>query len=237
MALAIACGSNQASSPSDSGAHQAGSAGNGSPSAEGGEPGTSSGGTSSGGSSEGGGSSSGEGGTLSSDACPNVPDPGMNCPADEPTSSTACVAGAICYYDSCSNGCGLHAFCPDVTGAWHLASTLCGGSCTRPVATEDPWSKPHSLDFARIDGGCGKLGELDYDPVSNKLGASDCTTVLDKVSGCEHHRTLSCVTQGTTLGLEMVVAFRAGSGWSGRTIVNVTGASSCHGEYNVALSW
>jgi hypothetical protein len=93
------------------------------------------------------------------------------------------------------------------------------------------------LDFARVDGDCGKLGELDYDPVNNKLGASDCTTVRDEVSGCEHHRTLSCVAQGSTLGLEMVVAFRLGSGWSGRTIVNVTGVSSCHGEYNLALSW
>ncbi len=168
------------------------------------------------------------------DTCPELRDPAAMCPASRPMQTSDCVAGAICDYDTCSDGCNSAQFCPLPGEPWVGSSRVCGGPCELPVK-EAPWARTRHLLFANLDGDCGELGAIDYDPSEQRLAALPCSVEVDRQEGCVFERSIVCSSGDTKLSVDMRVAFRETRGFRGEASVTVAGTGACQGDYSLGM--
>lgn len=168
----------------------------------------------------------------SPEACPPVrADVSSDCPLGIPPIEQECATGAICAYERRTvNDCSITtALCAAPRESWRLTSR----GCREPTGSPE-WRGSWWLHLAELEGDCGPLGSMIYQPDEGYLDELHCDPVQREVTGCRIQEELACVG----LGGDVEVQFILDLDWTGEEAVGVASvvieaSEACSSEYHV----
>ncbi len=163
--------------------------------------------------------------------CSVLPRPQPGCPAIPPwTPDSTCERGAICDYACESPNCVRESFfCPEPGAPWRGVSLGCD-ACS---SASETWAGVFTMRFALLEGGCGVIGDVDFDVATAQFEAAACTTLSAVLRECRVTYDLNCeTTNGDPLSMNLTLT-RYTTSWAGVADVSIESVP-CTGRYAVA---